>query len=383
MFQRFIHPGYLSHRLSREIKEMYFSKAVADFAQAAMMLFEPVYMVSILNFSLRQVLMFYIAVYVLYWLLIPFGAKIAARKGYEHSIFYSTFFQVLYWAFLFGSQHTPLLIFFAPLMYAWQKSLFWPAFHSDMARFSNQDQRGRENSGLYALISLVYIIGPFIGGWILQDMGFRALFALVSILTIGSVIPLFTTIEQFIPKPYLYTDSWKLFRNFPGQAMGYVGYGEELVQLVVWPIFIYMTVPDYFKFGTIISISTLIATLVMLYVGVLTDLSGKRVLIRYFSSLNGLFWAIRPFFPAVTGLLATNTLGTITKNSLTIPVAAMTYDRANETHILPYCVFYEQALSIGKILICVLILVATLFSSGFVAAFTLAGLFSLLYSKLK
>lgn len=382
MFQRFIHPGYLSHRLSREIKEMYFSKSIADFAQAATMLFEPVYMVSVLGMTLRQVMVFFLAVYLFYWFLIPLGAKIAARKGYEHSIFYSTFFQVMYWAFLFGSSHTGFLIYFAPVMYAWQKSLFWPAFHSDMARFSNQDQRGRENSGLYALISLVYIIGPFMGGWVLQNLGFKALFGIVSVLTIGSVIPLFTTVEQFIPKPYLYKDSWELFKKYTSQAWAYVGYGEELVQLVVWPIFIYLTVPDFFKFGTIISASTLIATLVMLYVGVLTDLSGKRVLIRYFSILNGFFWVIRPFFPTLAGVMTANTLGTVTKNSLTIPVAAVTYDRANESHILPYCVFYEQALSLGKMAMCILIFVATFFSSGFVAAFAFAALFSLLYSKL-
>lgn len=383
MFQRFIHPGYLSHRLSREIKEMYFSKAIGDFAQAATMLFEPVYMVSVLGLTLREVMLFFFAVYILYFLFIPFGAKVAASKGYEHAIFYSTFFQILYWAFLFGSSQERFLLYLAPVMYAWQKSLFWPAFHSDMARFSSKDQRGRENSGLYALISLVYIVGPFVGGWVLQNLGFKTLFGVVSVLTIGSVIPLFTSIEHFIPKPYLYADSLKLFKKFPQQAWGYFGYAEELVQLVIWPIFIYLTVPDYFKFGTIISVSTLVATMVMLYVGVLTDLSGRRMLIKYFSLLNGLFWAIRPFFPTLTGVMASNTLGTIAKNSLTIPIASVTYDNANGTHILPYSVFYEQALSIGKIAMCLLVFGATFLSGGFAVAFGLAALFSLSYSKIK
>ena len=385
MFQvsRYIHPGYLSHHLSREIKEMYWAKAISDFASAAVMLFEPVFLISVLGYSIQQAVLFFFAVYIIYLFIMPLGAKVAARKGYEHSILYSSFFMVLYWALLFASQELHFWIYLAPIALAIQKALYWPAFHCDMSRFSSADQRGRENSGLYALVSVIFILGPLVGGFVLKEYGFASLFVIVTTLTLLSNIPLFTTVEKFTPKEYSYSDTWQYFKNFPRQMVGYWGFGEELVQLVVWPIFIYYTVPDFFEFGTIISISTLIATVVMLYVGMLTDQRSKPLLIRVFAIFNALFWFMRPYFPNLRGIIVTNTLGTISKNSLIVPVTSMTYDRANETHIMPYSVFFEQNLVIGKLLMMVAILVALQFTASLTPVFIMAGIFSLLFTNLK
>jgi MFS family permease len=385
MFQisRYIHPGYLSHHLSKEIRELYWAKALSDFAVSAVMLFEPIFLATVLGYSLTEVIYFFLAVYVIYLFIMPLGAKVASLKGYEHSILYSSFFMVLYWALLFASQEIHFWIYLAPIALAIQKSLYWPAFHADMSRFSSADQRGRENSGLYALISVIFILGPLVGGYLLREFGFAWLFVLVTTLTLISNLPLFMTMEKFKPKEYKYSDSWQMFKAYPKQMLGYWGFGEELVQLVVWPLFIFMTVPDFFKFGTIIAISTLIATVIMLYVGVLTDQRSKHMLVKWFSIFNSLFWVIRPFFPNLSGIMAGNTLGTISKNALIVPVTAMTYDHANQTHIMPYSVFFEQNLVIGKILMMVAIIVTLQFTSSFMAIFVLAGLASLLFTNLK
>jgi MFS family permease len=362
---------------------MYWAKALADFATAAVMLFEPIFLATTLEFSVREIMYFFLAVYVMYLFIMPFGAKVASLRGYEHSILYSSFFMVLYWALLFASQEVHFWIYLAPIALALQKALYWPAFHSDMSRFSSADQRGRENSGLYALISIIFIVGPLLGGYLLEEFGFAILFVFVTTLTLCSNLPLFTTLEKFAPKEYKYADTWKFFQSHSRQAVGYWGFGEELVQLAIWPLFIFMIVPDFFEFGTIISISTLVATLVMLYVGVLTDQRSKHVLIRFFSVFNSIFWVLRPFFPNLSGIIALNTLGSISKNALVVPVTSMTYDHANETHIMPYSVFFEQNLVIGKILMMLVVIAITYFSSSFLPIFLAAALFSLLFAKLK
>lgn len=362
---------------------MYWAKAIADLANASVMLFEPIFMVTALGYSLQQVVLFFLAVYVLYLVLMPFGAKIASKKGYEHAMLYGSFFMVLYWALLFASQEVGFWIYLAPLALALQKTLYWPAFHADMSRFSSADQRGRENSGLYALVSLIYIIGPLLGGFILEKFGFSWLFVMVTTLTLLSNVPLFTTLEKFKAKEYKFSDTWAMYKKYPRQMIGFWGFGEELTQLVIWPIFIYLTVTDFFKFGTIISVSTLIATLVMLYVGVLTDQRSKSVLIKLFSVFNGIFWMIRPFFVSLKGVFATNALGTISKNSLIVPVTSYSYDMANETHIMPYVVFFEQNLVIGKLLMLVAVLVSLAITPSFVPLFIIAGLFSFLFAYLK
>jgi hypothetical protein len=347
------------------------------------MIFEPIFLYSVMGFSLQQIVLFFLAGYGLYLVLLPLGAKFASLKGYEHGMLYGSFFMVLYWALLFASQELIVWIFLAPVAMAIQKSLTWPAFHADMARFSSADQRGRENSGMYALISIIFILGPLLGGYALNEYGFAVLFVIVTVLMLLSNLPLFTTVEKFVPKEYKFSDTIQLYKAYPMQMLGYWGFGEEVVQLVIWPIFIYMTVPDFFELGTIISLSTLVATVVMLYVGVLTDQRSKPLLIKSFSVFTAIFWAIRPFFPNLSGIIATNTLGTISKHSLIIPVTSMTYDRANETHIMPYVVFFEQNLIIGKLLMLLAILVSLQITTSLTPLFILAGLFSLLFTNLR
>jgi hypothetical protein len=69
-----------------------------------------------------------------------------------------------------------------------------------------------------------------------------------------------------------------------------------------------------------------------------------------------------------------------------LATASVTYIRAENTHVVPYIIFFEQSLAIGKLLACLAgMIVFTIFSGlfglgiGFVALFILGALFSLLY----
>ena len=130
---------YFSRDLKHEIRELYASSAIADLAIAMILLFEPVYFIAVLGWNVTQVLLFWAAIYALYVLLIPLGGYIASRKGYEHAMMYSIPFQIGYWLFLFAAQENSIFIPLAVVALAIEKILFWPAFHADLARFSDAD----------------------------------------------------------------------------------------------------------------------------------------------------------------------------------------------------------------------------------------------------
>src|SRR5687767_521609 len=90
-------PHYFGGRISRQMKELYASTAIADLGIALIMVFEPIFLYSVLGFSMEEVLLFFAAVYAIYIVIIPLGAKVASRFGYEHAILFSIPFQVLYW----------------------------------------------------------------------------------------------------------------------------------------------------------------------------------------------------------------------------------------------------------------------------------------------
>ena len=79
---------YLKHSLRREISELYVSIAIKNFAFSMIAIFEPVYIYKLYG-SLSIVLLYYAVAYTLYLFLVPFGAKAAAKYGFEHCIFYS------------------------------------------------------------------------------------------------------------------------------------------------------------------------------------------------------------------------------------------------------------------------------------------------------
>lgn len=379
MSHKFRLPYYFATSVRREIGELYVSTAIADLAIAVVLLFEPIFLYSVLHFTIGEVLLFMGAVYALYIVLIPFGAKIVSRFGYEHGIFFSIPFQILYWVFLFGSQTNIAWIYLAPLAFAIEKALFWPAFHADVARFARSEQRGREFSALYAIVNLVYILGPFLGGLLSEKFGVRVTFVVASAVYFCSFIPLFTTKEVFLPKLYQFRDTWAMYKTYPKKFLGYLGFGEELLVLTVWPIYIYVVVKDYKDIGVLAAVATLVATLLALYIGKISDKYSKRVLIRVGAFFYFLVWLARFIAGNFWSVFSVDALSRTSKDLVFIPLSTLTYERAEATHIMPYVVFFEQSLSVGKLLACVLGIAVFAATGSFFALFILAALFSILY----
>jgi MFS family permease len=372
-------PHYFSRAIHREMGELYVSTTIANFGTALVMLFEPIFLYSVLGFSIEQVLLFFAVVYALYIVLMPLGAKIISRIGYDKSIFASIPFQILYWVFIFGAQDNFALIYFAPLAFAIEKSLFWPAFHGIVAQFANRGQQGREFSVLYAIVHLMQIIGPLIGGLIAQRYGLQAAFVVASVVYFCSFIPLFTRSKIFTPPQYRFHDTWEMYKKYPTKFLGYLGFGEELIVLTIWPIFIYIVVKDYQGTGIIVTIASFVAAILALYIGKYTDKHNKRLMIKVGSFIYVLVWLARIVAGSKFGVFIIDSLSRTSKELVSIPLSTLTYERAEATDILPYVVFAEQSLAIAKFLAAVIGIIVFALTGSFIALFIAAGVFTLLY----
>ncbi len=372
-------PAYFARSVRTQISELYASTAIADLAIAIVLLFEPIFLYSVLHFTVQEVLWFMGAIYALYIIFIPFGARIASRYGYYHAIAFSIPFQIIYWILLFGSENNLTLLYFAPVAFAIEKSLFWPAFHASVSRFARDEQRAREFSVLYAIVNLTMIAGPFIGGFLSERFGVRITFAVASIIYSCSFLPLFIKREVFVPKLYQFRDTLRLYKTFPLKFLGYVGFGEEMLVLTVWPIFIFVVIKDYQETGTLVTLATLAATVLALYIGKISDKYNKRELIKIGSFFYFLVWIARYLATGFWGVFAIDALSRTSKDTVFIPLSTLTYERAEATQIIPYSVFFEQSLAIGKLLACVLGIILFSLTGSFTVLFLLAALFSLLY----
>jgi MFS family permease len=372
-------PHYFAKRISRQISELYAATAIADLGIAIIMLFEPIFLYSVLKFSIQEVLLFFAAVYAIYIVIIPFGAKIASRFGYEHSILFSIPFQILYWFLILGAKDNMRMIYLAPLAFAIEKALFWPAFHAIISRFARDEQRGREFSLLYGIFNLMHIIGPFIGGFLADRYGLTTTFIVAAAIYFCSFIPLFTTREVFTPRVYKWSETWELYKTYPLKFLGYFGFGEELLVLTIWPIFLYIVIKNYEETGLVVTLATFIATILALYIGKVTDRQSKTLMIKIGSFISMLVWGARLVVGTTFAAFIVDSLSRTGKDLVFIPLSTVTYERAESNRILPYVVGFEQALSVGKFLAAVLGIIVFTMTGSFAALFLLAAVFTLLY----
>jgi MFS family permease len=287
---------------------------------------------------------------------------------------------------LVASQQNHNLAFYAAPLYGLSKTFYWPGFHSLMARYSDRGQVGREFGLVYSLISLTLIAGPLLAGFLSQRFGFTIMFIVTAAIYSFSIFPLFRAKEIFLPKIYKFKDTLEIYKSFPNKFFGYLGFGEEVLVMNVWPVFIFLIVKNYEGAGSLATISSLIAAILALIVGKITDQYGKRVLIKIGAFFTAIIWLGRMIATNFWNTFFIDALSRTAKELAFIPISTVTYIRAENTHVVPYIIFFEQSLAIGKLLACLAgMIVFTIFSGlfglgiGFVALFILGALFSLLY----
>ncbi len=379
--------SFFARHLRREVKELYFSVAILDFAWNMIALFEPIYLWKI-GFSLSQILLFYLGVYIVYFFLLPLGAKIARGYGFEHSILYSSPFLILYVLALFAIPFSPIFIGAAILAFAIQKTLYWPGYYGDFALYSEDGDRGREVGNLAMIMSFAAIGGPFAGGVLVYFFGFPTLFMLGAAGILVSNIPLFSTKEIFGPaKPFSYIGAYKRLasKQTMRQLFAGIGYGEELIFMVVWPVFIFVAVKNEFSVGSLVAGATLLMMLILLYVGKLTDNNNKKSVIKGGIIVSFVSWIMRMFMSSAFGVFSSETVTRIGRAVVQVPVMATVYERACKGSIMETVVFFEMSLIVGKILAAgILLIIFTAVPQDWFwnIAFGLAGAMTLLYGLL-
>ena len=356
-------------------------------------IFEPIYLYKLYQ-SISIVILYYAIAYTAYLFILPWGAKVASRYGFEHTMFYSLPIAILYFATLYALPDFPWLIALSVLFLVLYKTLFWPAYHADFAHYGNIKNRGKEVSASRLITSLATVAGPLIGGIVLFYFGFSVLFIIVSIITLTSAIPLFTTQEKFAPNHFSYRKAFsrilKPSRRYKFKSfLSYAGFGENIVAVVIWPIFIFLLLDKNFAYlGSLTSAVALSSIIISLYVGKFVDSFAKRdrKKLLTLSALTCSFaWLMRPFIANWPGALLVDTLSKGSESGTRISTLSFVYDKGRSRGFMKYVMFSEMSSTIGKLSIMWILFFISLILIGqplfyfWLAAFILAGIWSLLY----
>lgn len=385
--------SFLPHHMKRQVKELFIATTMVNLALAMVQIFEPIYLYSI-GYDLQDIMFFYLITYLLYIFIIPLGGKFARLKGYELGIFIGSVLFIAYYVGLFFVASIPWLFYVVPVIIALQKSFYWPAYHADFASFTDDQEEGKQISSLTVASSLVFILGPAIAGFIIMQWGYGALFTFASLLFLTSNIPTLITKEKFEPHDFSYKDSYKRLFNKKNRKefLAYTGFGEELIVLVVWPVYISLIITDILDLGLVVALATLITTAITLYIGKLSDITDKRKILGIGSAFYSLAWFIRLFINNTFGVFFVDTMSRLGKNTIAVPLTAITYEKAQDSgmdkrkRVMDRILFFEMGLVIGKLVAILVIYLALFFVSdqliAFKLTFIIAGAMSLLYMLL-
>ncbi len=274
----------LPHHINEELKQIYLSIALKRFAFGMVGVFEPIYFFTLFDKQAAPVFLYFGGVYLLQTFLIPLGAKALPYLGTKHSIALSMPLTFLYYLILRiqGDELQWALLVPAFVLAALYRVFFWNAYHIGFTRRSEKGKRGREFSITILLNRGVLLIAPAVGGAILANYGFPVLFGVVLLVLAGAMVPLFFSPDWKEQYNDAYTTPFKKLVRRNHWRHGLAGFGRafELVNLIVWPVFLFVYGINFDEIGLVASLSAIAVILSSLVLGKISDSGRIRELLK-------------------------------------------------------------------------------------------------------
>ena len=328
---RFTPIHFLNYFLKREATQFFTSVAIRYLALGMILIFEPIYLYLYFGKSLSFSLLFFGAIYGLFGLLAVYGGKLMSKFGLKHVMLFSHFFFLGYYLCLFFLYQSFLLIPLAIILRAIGMTLFWPAFHTDFARFSEKDYRGMAVGKLNIACAAPTIISPIIGGWILTVSGYSGLFISVSVILLASAIPLFLSREVH----QIYTDSYqkawgRIFKKENRKTnLAFVTSSlEGAINFYLWPLFMFILAIGYAQMGGITTFALGASLIFTLYMGKISNRIIDRVwFLNIGSFLTSMAWIIKYFVITPFDAFLAQIIYRICRTSAGIPFQTFLYQK--------------------------------------------------------
>ena len=365
-FMRYVHQNSLS--------ELYFSVVLKTLALSMVGIFIPVYMYKELNYSLNQIIYFFLIWSILFAVLTPVVAKFASRFGLKHMIVASVPFEISFIGVMLLMKTYNISYIYPAILYAISGTLFWTGFNIEFAKVTKKKNRGSEIGFLYFLVITAEILGPFFGGVILSYIGFSTLFYTASILLVTGVIPLLASKDDHVPVKFSFKNIYR--KRYARDMITFLGLGARYMSAsVFWPLFIFIMLGSYFDLGALATGAGLITAFSSFFVGKLADRMDNKKMLDIGAIIHSITWTIRWFASSFFQLFIIEIASGLSFIFASIPFSSIFYNKMMKRNKVEYIVFREIGFTFGK----VITLLFVLLTGNLVVSFLVAGVASLAY----
>lgn len=371
---------------NKEINNLYKTIAINAFGDALVTIFVPIYLYE-LGFQIYTIVFFHFLLFLSFVLFSFIGAKIVGKIGFKHAMLLSTPFVILYYLGLPFLPKYPSLLFILPVIFSIRAVLYNFGYHLHFLKNRSRKNEGKELSLIHALVLLVSVIAPLLGG-LLAEYHFAYLYFLVALIFLLANIPLFFTKDANEKIHFTIKDAVTaiLAKSERGSLMSFSGYAiESAIDGILWPIYIVLIIGGIEKTGFIVTLSLLLSVLAFYIIGKWTDTYDKFKLLRIGNLFYFFAWVGRIFTSTPLGIFFVDSYKNVTSKVLHIPWGAACYDLAEKDKNGGFFFFYRREVVFNLARILVLPVIFALFYFDFypfTISFIIAAIASLGYMRL-
>jgi len=388
------HSHFLLHKaLHDKMSKIYIYQALLIFVKSLIGIFVPIYLYSI-GFSLTYICIYLIGISLTYLLGIPIAIKIINEIGFKYTILLSIPFYILHLTSVKFIESNHYFFHISWLTLGIYFSLFWPAFHSEIAVSGNNKSRGSQIGTLQIITILFGSFAPLIGGFILQTTGYALLLFISSFLLLLGLFPLLTSKEIKIKKiNFKYYDYIRFIKDQKKvrakQAFKAEGI-DSFLTFTFWPIVLFILLnKNFLNLGTLLTSVSLISVIFIFYYKSFFDRTNKQKALKFVSSTKSINWFLRTIIIlfGTTLLYFVESLYKLIHSFFTLSFQSIFYNNATKENYLSYIVFRDFYLHTAKITFALLIICSIYFLGETKELFIFATFFGILapvgLSKLK
>lgn len=363
-----------------EIKTLYFTVSLVSFSEGLISIFVPIFLFQS-GYAINQIILFYI-LGATYYVLLAIGIK-KYISIFSDKLFLTISLPFLFFYYILISQipDNPWLFWIVPALGATFGLLFYIGYHLDFCNSSEDKHSGSNVGKEYAILSLVSLASPFIGGVIIKTTGFNNVFYIAAVTVFLAVIP-----TWFYPKKRIsttqsikYSKYWFSKELLPINLSS-IGYSiESSISRIIWPIFIIGFIKGVEILGLYTSLALFAGAFISIIVGKIADKNRGKKIVTSGTISNSIIWISRTIISAPYLLLISQPIKELFYQSVMIPLTTTHYKIAHrKSNPGAFIMANELLYNVARMLILPIVMLLSIWLSPdnfYTVAFILAAIF--------
>lgn len=293
------------------------------------------------------------------------GNSLFSKIHLQRAIIISFFVLIAEMLVLLYADRNLYLIIIAGLLAGLKVTTYWIPYHGFFVKKMGDvsGHFGKKTGIRFSLVRIVTGLAPFVGGLIITVFGFNVLFIASIMLLVVASIPILNSVNEgshIKHDPLKITRDYLLKKKYAKVTLAFFGDGAEaLVYAIFWPILLFVVLDNFVKLGSLNSVSLLISSISMYFVGRLVDKYGSKLVHGVGIFINSAFYIPRIFISNALFFYGLDVADRFNSAFYSVPNMTLAYEKAAKAeNASDFIIYRELAIHVSIVLFsCILMVI--------------------------